>query len=142
MHVALPVALGAAVYLLWRAPHLRVFRWAEAVRADAAVERLRAWAAGARPHLPEAFLFSLPDALWVYALTAALALVWRRERGPAAAAWLAVGPLLGVGSELGQRAGMVPGTFDPLDAALCALAAGLAWLLVYRRPAETACAAV
>ncbi|HEX5727142.1 MAG TPA: hypothetical protein VFX98_16815 [Longimicrobiaceae bacterium] len=129
------MAAGGAVYLLWRAPHLRLFRWAEAVRADGLVARLQLGAAGARESLPDLLLFSLPDALWAYALTAALALVWRARRGAAALAWVSLGAVLGVGSELGQLARAVPGTFDPADAVLCALAAALAYVLVYRSPA-------
>lgn len=135
-HVAAPVALGAAIYLLWRAPHLRMFGWAGAVGADGMVGRLRMMGEGARGAVPDLVLFSLPDALWVYALTAALALVWRARRGPAALAWMSLGPLLGVASELGQLAGAVPGTFDPADVLLGTLAAALAYRLVYLgRPA-------
>ncbi len=54
---------------------------------------------------------------WAYALGALLALVW----GPWASArtagrvWIACAPLVAAGWELGQLAGVVPGTFDAAD---------------------------
>ena len=135
VHVVAPVALGAAVYLLWRSRRLPVFRLVEAVRADALVRGAREHAAGARPLLPDAVLFAVPDALWVYALTAALALVWRGRRGRLGAAFVSLGVVLGVGSEGGQLAGTLPGTFDPMDAVLGAAAGALALFLVYATPA-------
>lgn len=133
-HAALPVAAGAAVYLLWRSPRLPVFRLMEALGMDAAVAAMRVRAAGARTHLPDAVLFALPDGLWVYALTAALALVWRGRRGWAGAACVSLGLVLGLGSEAAQALGALPGTFDWMDAAL-------ALALVYGREGSGPCSA-
>ena len=134
-HVVAPVAAGAGVYLLWRAPTLAGFGWARAAGLGGVVESARTWAAGARPHVPDLVLFTLPDALWAYALTAALALVWRRARGRAGAAFVGLGAVLIVGGEAAQALGALPGTGDPADAALGLAAAALAFHLLYRRPA-------
>lgn len=128
-HVVLPIVLGAAVYLLWRSPRLLVFRWMEAASLDGIVAAARLWAAGTRP--PGWLLFSLPDALWVYAFTACMALIWRGRPPRQAAFWIALGPLLSVGSELAQLAGALPGTFDPADLWLSAAASALPLYLLH-----------
>jgi hypothetical protein len=129
LHVVLPVALGAAIYVLFRSPRLRVFDWLQAMGLGNAVPAARAWARPAGEHLPEWLLFSAPDGLWVYGLTACLALVWRGAPSPARRAWLCAGVALGAGGELGQLAGLVPGVFDPADLLLCVVAGGAAIVL-------------
>ena len=141
LHVVLPVIAGAAIYVLWRSPTLQVFHWLEAAGVGSVVRALRAAAAPARSLLPPWVLLSLPDGLWVYALTAWLAQIWRGAKGRARVAWLSVGPCLGVGSELGQWAGLVPGTFDVADLIAGAAAAALSLALNARR-GEPSCGVV
>jgi hypothetical protein len=129
VHGVLPVVLGAAVYVLFRSPRLRVFGWLEAVGLGDVVPAARAWARPAAEHLPGWLLYSAPDGLWVYGLTACLALVWRGAPGRARRAWLCAGLALGAGGELGQLAGWVPGVWDPADLLLSAGAWGAAIVL-------------
>jgi hypothetical protein len=129
LHVALPVLLGAAIYVLFRSPRLRVFGWLRAAGLGDAVPAARAWAGPAAEHLPSWLLYSAPDGLWVYGLTACLALVWRGAPGRARRAWLCAGVVLGAGGELGQLAGRVPGVFDPADLLLCLLVGAAAIVL-------------
>jgi hypothetical protein len=135
LHVVVPVLVGAAIYVLFRSPRLRVFDWLQAMGMDGAVPASRAWARPAAEHLPEWLLYSAPDGLWVYGLTACLALVWRGEPGRARRRWLCVGIALGLGGELGQLAGLVPGIFDAADVLLCVVAWGAA--LVLNQPGAT-----
>ena len=72
--------------------------------------------------LPPFVVYSLPDALWLYALLSAMAWVWDRNRGPAGQAWWCVAALAGPIHEALQALGVVAGTFDLWDA----LAYGLA----------------
>ncbi len=129
LHVVVPVVVGAAIYVLFRSPRLRVFRWLHALGLGDAVPAARAWARPLADRLPEWVLFSAPDGLWVYGLTACLALVWRGTPGPARRGWLCVGLALGAGGELGQRMGLVPGVWDPADLLLCVAAWGAALVL-------------
>ena len=57
IHIVLPVAFGSIVYILWRAPTLRVFRWIEALGLLNAVLQLRHWSRPATAILPTWFLF-------------------------------------------------------------------------------------
>jgi hypothetical protein len=129
LHVAAPVVLGAAIYVLFRSPRLRVFGWLRAVGLGEVVPAARAWARPAAEHLPQWLLYSAPDGLWVYGLTACLALVWRGAPGRARRAWLCAGLALGAGGELGQWIGVVPGVHDRADLLLCVLAWGAALVL-------------
>ena len=125
LRVVLPLALGAALYLLLRDDDIALFRWVEALGGGSLLGGVRGVTRGLAGFVPRAFLGSFPDGAWAFAFGAAMALVWRAERGTAAArGWLAVGFVVAVGIELGQGLGVVPGTFDPLD--LAAIAIGYA----------------
>jgi hypothetical protein len=61
-------------------------------------------------------MYSLPDALWVYAFTAAMELLWVKEpRGPARTFWVLLPSLMAIACEIGQLFRWVPGTFDWFD---------------------------
>lgn len=115
LHVVAPVAVGALIYLLFRSPDLLVFDWAEQVGLAAPLSSVRDFTLPARSVLPSWFVFSVPDGLWVYGLTAAMALIWGGHISVDALPWLASGLVLGGGGELGQMPGLVPGTFDLVD---------------------------
>lgn len=139
VHVLLPVVAGAAIYVLWRSPFLRVFQWLDTAGAATPVRSLRAAVMPARAWLPSWVLFSLPDGLWVYALTSWLTRIWRDAAGRGRWLWLSIGPVLGIGSELGQWAGLVPGTFDVVDLVGGVAAGGLALALGLRRGGTPSC---
>jgi len=134
LHVIAPLVAGAAIYLLLRAPTLLVFGWVDAAGGEAALRAARGHTLAYARALGDTALFSAPDALWVYALTAAMLLVWRGQPGRARHAWIVSGVLLGAGSELGQLAGVVPGTFDGRDLLVSVGAFALALLLTPTRP--------
>jgi hypothetical protein len=129
IHVLLPVCAGGFIYLCWRNPNLLMFDWLRALGFEPAVAAVRS-AVGVAPNSPRWFLTSLPDGLWVYALTALMALVWRgADFSPLKIFWLSTGFLLGAGSELGQMIHIVPGSFDPIDLLVCLIAAAVALVL-------------
>jgi hypothetical protein len=131
--MVLPIALGTAIYVLWRTQQLLVFRWVEALGLMPAVSTARDALAGIGRALPAWVLYSLPDALWVYAGTAFYALVWNPGPGRPRLFWTSLPGVLALGGELGQALGAVPGTFCPIDMLLCALAW---WAALTLNPAE------
>jgi hypothetical protein len=123
IHVLLPLFLGGVVYILWRDPNLLMFKWFGEVGLGPAIDWLRVGTASAQTVLPHWFIYSLPDGLWVYALTALMMLVWRGVNSlPLKIFWLSLGALIGVGSELAQSAGILPGAFDAVDLLVCLVA--------------------
>ena len=132
-HIVLPIIIGGLIYILWRDPNLLMFDWFRAVGFEPPLVWLRTETAPVSRFLPAWLIFSLPDGLWVYALTALMVFLWRDATSlPIRTLWLSLGALLGAGSELGQLAGIVPGRFDVLDLAVC-IAAPLAALVFTSR---------
>ena len=127
----MPVMIGGVIYLRWRNANLLMFRWFRALGLETLIGWLRA-GAGETSGWSYWLAYSLPDGLWVYALTALMILLWRDARSPMKFFWLSLGLLLGAGSELGQLTGMVPGSFDVIDLLVCVLAAAAA--LVFTSP--------
>jgi hypothetical protein len=130
LYVFAPTALGASIYLLFRSPNLVVFRWLDAVGLRDAVMTWRTSVSDV--HLPEWLLYSAPDGLWVFATTSWIIHIWR---GKPPWPWLLSGVALGVGSELGQAMGIVPGTYQHEDIVVY-VAGFLLALIQLRQPHE------
>ncbi len=143
LHVILPIVGGGIICVLWRPTCLLVFRWIEAVHLDRLAMDARAAGEAMRPGIPDWFIYSLPDCLWSYAVVACIGIIWREEtqldrrwytlptQHPfSALAWLAVGPIMGVGSELAQALGWLRGTFELLDLAFYISGSLLAWWII------------
>ena len=113
VHVVTPLAIGALIYVLWRPDHLQVFQWARLVGADGTVAWFRELAATWHP--PGFVLFSLPGGLWAYSFASAMGIAFEGESRLVVALAMSVGPAIGVGSELAQAAGSLPGSFDAWD---------------------------
>lgn len=116
----MPVALGTAIYLLFRDTSLLVFAWVEAVGMSEALFELRVLCKGFGAQLPEHILYSLPDGCWVWGMTAVYRSFWsfRTREG---CFWICLGCGLGMGGEFGQFVGVVPGHFDWWDVGYMAL---------------------
>jgi hypothetical protein len=126
-HVLLPIVFGGLVYICWRDPGLLMFKWFRVLGVEPLVLQLRVAAGATGSALPHWFVYSLPDGLWVYALTAFIARAWSGSpSSPFKTFWLSLGLVLGAGSELGQLAHIVPGTFDWTDFVFYVSAAALA----------------
>jgi len=126
VHILFPLLLGGLIYACWRDQNLPMFSWFHLAGLAPLVAKLRTAAAPLQVKLPMWFQFSLPDGLWVYSLTAFMALVWKGRDSRLKFVWLSMGLLLGAGSELCQLSVLVPGVFDPFDFFFCLSAAGLA----------------
>ena len=127
-HVLLPTLVGALIYVLFRDPGLRVFAWIDSVHLTPLVTAWRSSIEGIS--LPSLVLYCLPDALWVYATTSWMILIWHSEALSWRNVWLYSGIGLGLGSELGQGVGVIPGTFDLWDVILSAVAFGFSIFLL------------
>ncbi len=110
LHVCVPTFIGASIYLLFRTPSLLVFNWVESVGLDTHLMALRDSVSGVQ--LPDWLLYSLPDGVWVYAITMWMLIIWD---GAPPWFWLLLGVVLALGAELGQAIGLVQGTYQHLD---------------------------
>ena len=84
----LTLIIGGLIYILFRTDSLVMFKWFAALSLDKPIEYLRDSTLTVKNHLPDWFLFSLPDGLWIFSY---------------------------ITFELGQLFNIVPGTFDAID---------------------------
>ncbi|MED5586165.1 MAG: hypothetical protein VYB61_07405 [Verrucomicrobiota bacterium] len=117
-HVVLPIVFGAVIYLVFRSRHLLVFSWVDLVGFGDLINSLRSQIPTSL-RLPDWIIFSLPDALWMYAIGMFYLILWKGMKSPVRYIWYAIAPLLGIGGEIGQLIGFVPGTFCLVDLSLC-----------------------
>lgn len=125
LHVALPIFLGGAFYLLLRRDDVALFRAVDAIGLGRALDALRITTRAVASSIPRPISGSAPDAAWAYAFGAATALVWRGDRSRAARFWLASGFAIAILIEIAQAPHWIPGVFDPID--LVAIAAAYAF---------------
>ncbi len=130
--VALPLILGIAMYTLFSAGMERQLHALDAVRLGVPLRALRVITLPAGAHAPDAIRFHFADAAWGWALGAALSLVWANDPGVRRTGWFVVGAIFVVGTEIAQLAGLMPGTFDPIDIIVSIFAYAAAWRLVSR----------
>lgn len=139
LHVLLPLFLGTMIYLLFRTTSLLVFDWLGFVGLLGPLMDFREFMAPVQSSLPEWFLFSLPDGLWVYSWVASMVLVWGRISGFQSGFWILIGPVLGCGSELAQYGMLLPGTFEISDLEFYLLGAFLAYHNLHQKAQATSC---
>jgi hypothetical protein len=118
-HVFLPLLLGGFIYILFRSESLLMFKWYHALGTDDLIRDLRIQATPYRHFVPEFILFSFPDGVWVYSLTVVMGGLWHNTSFFSRFFWVSIGPLIGIGSEMGQLLGLVPGTFSYSDLLSC-----------------------
>lgn len=126
LHGLLPVFIGGMIYIIWRSTTLWMFDWFAALRITGLINALRMLAFP----VPGWFIYSLPSGLWLYSFSFSLNYVWVDAKTPYRFFWLALAPVAAIGSELGQLAGFVPGTYDHADLGLYVVALTLSFLAV------------
>lgn len=126
LHVALPIVLGGAFYLLLRRDDIALFRVVDAIGLGHALDALRVTTRAVASWLPRPIAGSAPDAAWAYAFGAGIALVWHDDpTSRSARAWIGCGFAAAVMVELAQGLRWIPGVYDPID--LVAIAAAYAF---------------
>ncbi|MDC0204547.1 hypothetical protein OAJ65_01995 [Flavobacteriales bacterium] len=111
----LPLLLGSLIYISFRSDTLLIFKFFSALSIDTPIEYLRENTMGLKQYLPDWFLFSLPDGLWVFSYVSLMLLIWNNTISKYNIFWIILIPIIAVLSEFGQSIKITPGTFDPLD---------------------------
>lgn len=132
LHVVMPLVIGGVVYVCWRDPSLVMFDWFSFLGVGSVLDQLRQITLPYGKLLPGWAIYSVPDALWVYATIMFMDCIWIRSetRSFNRRLWLASGPLLVIAIELGQLAGIVHGTFDLFDIAFSGAASCVAMVFI------------
>lgn len=132
VNVILALFVGATIYILFRSRTLLVFSWLDFVGIGEAVNGLRTIVFPYRQNLPEWFVYSLPDGLWVYAITSFYIHLWANHNSVYRFFWILLGAVCAIGGEFGQLLDIVPGTFCLMDLIICTAAFFLAMAPFYK----------
>ena len=106
---------GGLIYVLFRQDSLKMFSWFESINLSNAISELRLFTLPLSIHLPDWFLYSLPDGLWLFSYISFLLVVWSNVISKYNIHWVLLVPLIAVFSEIGQLIKVIPGTFDIID---------------------------
>lgn len=109
------ILLGGLLYILFRHDTLRMFSWFDSINLSAVISELRLYTLPLSDYLPNWFLYSLPDGLWLFSYLSILLVVWDNEISKHNIHWLFIVPVVAIFSEIGQHFEIIPGTFDVID---------------------------
>jgi len=122
--------VGSLIYVFWRSETLTMFIWFKWVGLASFVESLRNCTQWLSIYLPNWFLFSLPNALWLFSGILVFDSIWGVKQLASKLFWLSVFLIIAIGAEVGQSLRVIPGTFDWQDIALMILASFCAFLIM------------
>tara|TARA_B100000524_G_C23572905_1_gene342513 strand:- start:22 stop:378 length:357 start_codon:yes stop_codon:yes gene_type:complete len=92
-----------------------MFSWFESVNLSNSISEMRLFTLPLSIYLPDWFLYSLPDGLWLFSYVSFLLVVWGNVISKHNIHWVLLVPLIAIFSELGQLIKVIPGTFDVVD---------------------------
>lgn len=109
------LVFGTVIYLLFRTPSLKIFNWLELFNIDFLNSDLRKYSISNVGKIPDWFLFSLPDGLWISSYVLLIISIWNFKINFNCIFWVSVIPIVAIFSEIGQAMKIVQGTFDSCD---------------------------
>lgn len=74
-HSLIPLLFGGLIYVLFRSQSLIMFGWVNAIGMYELINLLRTYINANETLMPNWFIYSLPDGLWIYSFTSALIIV-------------------------------------------------------------------
>lgn len=121
--------IGCIIYILFRTPSLKMFKWFEVIGLKTPVSQLRATFYPYQRFLPDWLLYSFPDGAWV--IGASGMLLWNacryNDKKLFYFAWIPT--IFACGGEVMQGLGLLKGTFCLYDLAFCAIAGPFTFVL-------------
>lgn len=116
------IIFGTIIYLLWRPDTIVVFTWLDYFGLSAPIESIRVRFIHYLAIIPEWLVFSLPNGLWAYSLSAIIShLWWNTRQFVLKLAWLSTTGFVVFGYEVLQYMEVVAGVFCYQDLLLCML---------------------
>ena len=109
--------LGGIIYLLLRSSEHVFFRWISAAGIEKWFMLARHHTHSLNLHLPEWIVFSLPNGLWAFSYSLLITCIWSGSKSRLRYFWMASIPVLVLGYEVLQYAGIIHGTFCIQDIA-------------------------
>ena len=122
---ALAILSGGIIYIFLRPSEHVFFGWINAVGLDNWFSFARYNSSSLSLLFPEWIVFSLPNGLWAFAYALIITSIWSGSKSWLRYFWMASIPVLVLGYEVLQSAGIIRGTFCIQD-----IAFGLAGLII------------
>jgi hypothetical protein len=111
----IPLSIGSIIYILFRNDSLIMFDWFEKLNIIDEITSIRKNTLPLTAKIPNWFLFSLPDGLWIFSYISLILLVWDNKLNNSSIFWILIIPGLAVLSEILQFFDLCSGTFDVMD---------------------------
>ena len=109
------LSIGTLIYLLFRVSTLKVFSWLNFLGIDFVNNDLRKKSINYMPKIPDWFIFSLPDGIWIFSYVLVMISIWNFTLNKKSIFWMTIIPLVAIFSEIFQIFVFIPGTFDFVD---------------------------
>lgn len=109
------IFVGSLIYILWRSDTLTMFIWFRQVRLETYVEFIRNSFGIFVVYIPNWIIYSLPNALWLFGGILVFDFIWGEKQSISKIFWITLFILVAIGSEIGQKFRIIPGTFDWKD---------------------------
>jgi hypothetical protein len=114
-----PLLSGGAIYLLFREKCLLMFEWVRYLGLYPLLSDYRSIFGHYEGFLPDWVIYSLPYGLWCCSLSAFLSTLWCKSNIFSQVIVLGFIMSVTIAPEVGQLLGIVSGTFDTMDLAIC-----------------------
>ena len=122
---AFALSVGGIIYIFLRTSEHVFFSWINAVGLGNWINFARHHSLSQNLHLPEWIVFSLPNGLWAFAYALIITKIWSGSKSWLKYFWMASIPVVVLGFEILQYAGIIRGTFCIQD-----IAFGVAGLII------------
>jgi hypothetical protein len=114
---AIALSAGGMVYIFFRPFEHVFFRWISTIGFESWLNQARNSSLPSRLLVPQWVVYSLPDGLWAFAYALLITVIWKGSNSRIKLFWMVSIPLLVLGYEILQLAGIIPGTFCIQDIA-------------------------
>ena len=112
----LSIFFGGVIYIAFRSSSITLFKWLYDIPViDDFVKNLRISTLPYKEYIPDWFLYSLPDGLWMFSYSCIILIIWKMEINKYSLIWLLILPILSILIEFLQYYDYFNGTFDVLD---------------------------
>lgn len=108
---SLSLLLGGIIYILFRSSDFLFFRWIDALGLSSWLNISRQNSLSLSPFIPDWIIFSLPNGLWAFAYSLIISGIWSGSQSVLKYFWMVSIPVLVLGFEFLQLAGIITGTF-------------------------------
>ncbi len=111
--VLLPITIGGCIYIFCRKDSLLMFKWLDFIGILNFTKKIRE--SIELSNIPSWFIYSLPDALWLFSFTSIMLFLWGKSICLNSTFWILLPSFIGLFAEIGQALNFVPGTYDIID---------------------------